>query len=383
MFTSPAGSASLLLLSSLLGTSIAQSLLPFPIPDGVYNTSVSTMELVDHDRLDPYSNITEPRAVMISLFRPVECNADQIVQYATPDTAAAMDEYFSSAGIPEGSLERVELQVCDQGVIKNDCEDELPVIVLSHGLGGIREFHNGLAQWIASRGYHVVTIDHTYDALFVQFPDGRVVHGVIDDASPESMAKAVDTRKKDSKFVLDQMANATVIRELIPGATEGLDVRRSAIVGHSLGGATAANALADDPRMMGAVNMDGSVYGPAKDIDQTRPFLLFASGIHNQTNDSTWSDFLSHLKGWERGLIYHPAEHLSFTDGPMLMKMLGVDTNDLPPGVDFQMGTVDGLRSVELVSAYIVAFLDFVLKGGEEGILAGPASEYPEITFDL
>lgn len=387
MFTFPvSGSASLLLLlSSLLaGPSIAQSDLPLPLPNGAYNATVTTMELVDHARLEPYSNISEPRAVMISYFRPVECEADQLANYSPPATAAYSDEFLSSAGITKGSFDRFKLQVCsDQSTSTDDCEDDFPVVIFSPGLGSLRSWYNGVAQWVASHGYHVVSIDHPYDASFVEFPDGRQVHGAVNSITPETMAKAMKTRQDDSKFVLDQMAEASVIRKLNPGATDGLDVRRSAIFGHSLGGSTAANALLDDPRMMGGINLDGTVYGPGSDTDETRPFMLFGTGAHNETNDSSWSTFWSHLKGWRRGLVYQPAEHLTFTDEPMLLKLLGIGLDDIPSDVDLQIGTVDGLRNMEVLSAYIVAFLDFVLKGGEEGILSGPTNKYSEIAYNL
>lgn len=375
----------LLLLSALLSPSFAQSDLPLPLPNGAYNTTVTAMELVDHARLEPYSNITEPRAVMISYFRPVECEADHLADYSPPATAAHSDEYLSSAGITKGSFARFKLQVCsDQSTRSSDgCEDDLPVVIFSPGLRSLRSWSNGVAQWVASHGYHVVSIDHPYDASFVEFPDGRQVYGTVNSITPETMAKAAKTRQEDSKFVLDQLGEASVIRKLNPGATDGLDVRRSAIFGHSLGGSNAANVLLDDPRMMGGINFDGTVYGPGLDTDETRPFMLFGTGVHNATNDSSWSTFWSHLKGWKRGMVYQPAEHLTFTDEPMLLKLLDIDLDDIPSDVDLQIGTVDGLRNMEILSAYIVAFLDFVLKGGEEGILSGPTSKHPEIAYNL
>jgi pimeloyl-ACP methyl ester carboxylesterase len=383
MFTNPAISSISLLLSSLVSVSFGQSILPFPIPNGAYNTTLTTMELVDHDRLDPYSNITEPRAVMISLFRPVKCDADHLTDYSTPDTAANSDQIVASAGIPAGTFERLRLQVCDQELSQDNCEDDLPVVIFSPGVMSSRTWYNGLVQWVASYGYHVVSIDHPYDASFVEFPDGKEVLFALPGVTPEVMADAVQTRNQDAKFVLDQMAKASVIRELIPGAKRGLDVRRSAIFGHSLGGATATEALVYDPRLKGAVNLDGSVYGTAVDIDEPRPFLLFGTGVHNQTNDSTWPTFLPHLTGWHRGLIYKNAEHLTYSDGPMLMNMLGLNSSDVPPGTSLQMGDVDGLRNMELLTEYIVTFLDFVLKGKGEGVLHGPNKKYPEIAYNL
>ena len=59
--------------------------------------------------------------------------------------------------------------------------------------------------------------------------------------------------------------------------------------------------------------------------------------------------------------------------------MIGVDPT-VPPLSDV-LGTVEGKRAIDVLSAYIVAFLDMVLKGKGEGLLAGPSVEYPDIQF--
>ncbi|WP_446216223.1 alpha/beta hydrolase [Micromonospora sp. IBHARD004] len=59
----------------------------------------------------------------------------------------------------------------------------LPVVVFSHGAHGRRAEAIIVVQELASHGYAVVTVDHTYDAFSV-FPDGRLTVPVIGGGRP-------------------------------------------------------------------------------------------------------------------------------------------------------------------------------------------------------
>lgn len=52
-----------------------------------------------------------------------------------------------------------------------------PVVLFSPGLQAPREFYAGAADDLASRGYVVVTVSHTYESLAVEFPGNRVEYG--------------------------------------------------------------------------------------------------------------------------------------------------------------------------------------------------------------
>src|SRR6185436_1402272 len=56
--------------------------------------------------------------------------------------------------------------------VRREC-GRMPVILYLHGAHDHRAGNTVIVQELASRGYVVVTVDHTGDA-FTQFPDGRV-----------------------------------------------------------------------------------------------------------------------------------------------------------------------------------------------------------------
>ncbi|HKZ28317.1 MAG TPA: hypothetical protein VJ482_01605 [Acidimicrobiia bacterium] len=66
----------------------------------------------------------------------------------------------------------------------SDAEERYPVIVYSHGWTGFRTVNVDQSEALASHGYVVVSIDHTYGSIVTVFPDGRSV-GLDQNALPE------------------------------------------------------------------------------------------------------------------------------------------------------------------------------------------------------
>ncbi|KAK0768530.1 hypothetical protein LTR75_018212, partial [Friedmanniomyces endolithicus] len=72
--------------------------------------------------------------------------------------------------------------------------------------------------------------------------------------------------------------------------------------------------------------------------------------------------------------------HTTFTDIPLLAELIfGLP---LPPFVKAIVGDILGERARDVVSAYIVAFMDMVLKCKPDGLLQRLSADYPEIEFD-
>ncbi len=87
--------------------------------------------------------------------------------------------------------------------------------------------------------------------------------------------------------------------------------------GHSLGGATAAEAMGEDPRIAAGVDLDGTLLGAVVDTGLDRPFLLFGSAQQDSSQgrtDPSWHQFWTHLRGWRQKIVLVNGGHLSFTD---------------------------------------------------------------------
>lgn len=89
----------------------------------------------------------------------------------------------------------------------------------------------------------------------MEFPGGRVEVSRQPN-TPAAITKAAAVRVADTRFVLDELAvlnsgvNPDAAHRPLPAGLAGaLDLARIGMFGHSLGGATAANAMAADPRI--------------------------------------------------------------------------------------------------------------------------------------
>ncbi|MGX7823735.1 alpha/beta hydrolase family protein [Actinokineospora sp. 24-640] len=195
-----------------------------------------------------------------------------------------------------------------------------PVVLYSPGLGDARAWNTALVDDLVSRGYVVVTVDHTYDSSGVQFPDGRVERSVLFHREPtrELHRASLDTRVADLRFVLGQLGHIA--------ARYGMDLRRVAVVGHCAGGSAGLRVMRDDARVGAAVNFDGPLTYSFED-DGTdlfavaregtdRPFLLVGAG----PPPPSWRALMANSAGSHSALTAPNAGHGSFTDAEALLR---------------------------------------------------------------
>ncbi|KAL3444102.1 Alpha/Beta hydrolase protein [Aspergillus insuetus] len=329
----------------------------FREPLGPYDVYRNTIKLVDTSRTDPFSSNQEYRAVLITIFVPTICSTPlEPRPYIPAATARFYTDLFNTYGltIPDGALTSLQLQTCPDppGPDSRTQPSKFPIIIFSPSLGTTRLFYTILAQSLASTGYIVVSIDHPYDTEFLEFPDRTVVTAanITDDRVPLD----VDTRARDMSFVLDQLRLGAM----------GVRVSRTAdvaVLGHSLGGAAAAEAMRQDSRFYAGVNLDGSMYGPlvcqGPGDDDERPFLLFGHENKTHITDPSWAEFINN---WGRGgvveLELEKSEHYTFSDLPSLLDLLGLDGRQVP-AVMGMIGSLSGERALEVVRGVIERFL--------------------------
>ncbi|MFE9452025.1 alpha/beta hydrolase family protein [Streptomyces sp. NPDC006739] len=271
-----------------------------------------------------------------------------------------------------------------------------PVVLYSPGAGDSRDWNVSLVEDLASRGFVVVTIDHTGEAPAEEFPDGHVVgNGPLLAAWSQAFrngttlaffTKLMDARKADTELVLDRLTS-------LPGRlTDGMDLDRIGMFGHSAGGFTAASTMYGDPRIKAGVNMDGTLEYTVKP-DGThlsevarhglnRPFLLMGSSSAAEGSDvrrePSWASFWQHQRGWKADVTLDDSAHVSFTDAEALLPQLA---GRVPAAtLATALGTVDSHRAVAANRALVTSFFDRFLKGCDDHLLDGGASPYP-ITF--
>jgi predicted dienelactone hydrolase len=338
--------------------------LSLPEPTGHLPVGMTPIHLVDEERADPWRP-EERRELMVSLWYPAVPNGEP-TPYTTEAVSAAIIE---GAGLPVAPdvLTAVETHSSDHA---RALPGRRPLVVLSPGAGLSRESLTALAEDLASRGYVVAGVDHTYEARAVEFPDGRVAGCLLCERenSAELGAQVARGRSADLGFVLDELTHGRLWRH-----APAIDGRHIAVVGHSLGGAAAAVAIADDPRVDAGINMDGTFQVDFPEAGMDRPYLMLGGASHEPgASDGTdWPDNFARL-GAGQWLQVPTAHHGSFTDQLLLLDQLGTPL----PG-----GFVGGARGIEITNVYVGAFLDRHLRAMESPLLDGPTDAYPEVEF--
>ena len=138
-----------------------------------------------------------------------------------------------------------------------------------------------------------------------------------------AVQRLIDIRTADSSFVLDQLRQ---LAQLAPNSplVGHLDLNHVGIVGHSIGGATAVQVMAGDPRFKVGVDLDGKLFGAEPDARLDRPFLWIQSGATPTAEYTQGRDRLFNgLRDGGALVTIRGSIHMSFTDGPSYLTALG------------------------------------------------------------
>ncbi|NYI06932.1 alpha/beta hydrolase family protein [Allostreptomyces psammosilenae] len=340
--------------------------LSLPRPTGPYPVGTSTLHLVDHDRLDPWVPESGDRQLMVSMYYPAAVAVGRPSRYMTSDEATALLGGLGLGDVEAGALSGTRTHaLVDAPPLPRP--RALPLVVLSPGFTLSRATLTGLAEDLASRGYVVATVDHAHETYGTTFPGGRVTPCVACEVdAPDLGDRVTEGRSADVSFVLDRLTGPNP-------AWHGswlIDSSRIAMVGHSVGGASAARTMLEDDRVDAGANMDGSFFTDLTGLD--RPFLMLGAPGPGGADDPSWVREWEHLTGWKRWLALTGSGHFSFIDFPLLAAQLGVTDPSVP---------LAGDRSMEITRAYVGAFLDQHLRGRSRPLLDGPSEAFPEVTF--
>ena len=184
-----------------------------------------------------------------------------------------------------------------------------------------------------------------------------------------------------------------------PPGWPALDLTAIGMFGHSLGGATAAKAMAADARIGAGIDLDGSLFllNPSLPLDPrkagaavgrrigSRPFMIMSSHGFGPRDDPSWRGFWPSLRGWRLFLTMRHSQHYTYTDLEEFLSQL-VAAGTIPGRlatrlVNPAIGTVNPARAVAAERAYISAFFDLHLRGRASKLLGHPSPDFPDIQF--
>ncbi|EDU47265.1 dienelactone hydrolase [Pyrenophora tritici-repentis] len=368
------------LLTLLFGSLTAGYVAPYP--PGKYNVTLTTGTLTDYTRDDPFIATPTPRKLMVTVFQPATCESTVLVPYMPNKTAEYqgpfIQKYYNISDDLSPLFLEARLPVCPADPKGCSPVDDGPVLLFSPGYTGPRLFYNVVAAAIASEGFTVITIDHPGDANIVTYPDGHAVYN--NRTSTPDIADWIlpylSARVADASFVIDQLSNKTAIAELLPQrGPQAFATDRVAMLGHSLGGATAVAAASQDPRIRAAIDWDGSFFGSTPPSGLSKPVLYVSEA---NATDATWVSLWPQLNGPKLWVEIADTTHQSFIDAPSLLRAAGLTTPAFPD----VLGTIDPAQLIQILVAYTKDWMN----GAFAGKIGGPLLEglepdrFPEVS---
>ncbi|MFG1684307.1 alpha/beta hydrolase family protein [Nonomuraea sp. NPDC049269] len=356
-----------------LPASASRTVTPFlPAPTGSQPVGTTSLYMKDTSRPDPWVPTVKYRELMVSLWYPAKSPGHKRAQYMTAKESELLLKDGKITTIPSDTLSKTRTNAFTDARPAGRGHS-LPLVVLSPGHSKPRSELTGLAEELASRGYVVAAIDHTYENVATTFPDGRVTTCVTCEITKDKdwWAKLEKSRAADVSFVLDQLTGAHPKWK----AAGLIDTSKIAMAGQSVGGASAVAAMLADSRLRAGIDMDGTVESTLPASGLSRPFLFLGKPATytpgKSTEAASWERVWTGLTGWKRWLLMTGAVHLSFTDLGVLVDQVGIDI-----GSD-----IAGARAMNITRRYVTAFFDQHLRGKPQPLLNKPSASYPEITF--
>ncbi len=255
-----------------------------------------------------------------------------------------------------------------------------PLVVYSHGSGGLRFIHSDYTETLATHGYVVVAPDHIGNTAVEQFLQ-----------SEDDRETVAFNRVADITWVLDTVLSGDRGLEPIQAI---VDPERIAVTGHSFGGFTAYGIAAGFENPIGAVPADDRVKAiiplapavgargePTLLDDATLARVDVPALVIAGSDDATTPVEPNVNRAWELTnsephyrLELLAADHQSFTDVCDYLTAFdnGQEVSDAVRGIIetfAEAGCAEGQMPIERVQAltntFAVRFLDSVFRDGE------------------
>jgi predicted dienelactone hydrolase len=338
----------LLLFSSV---SVAQLL---PPPTGKYPVGVRRTVLSDAQRKETAGPRAgrEARRLAIVVWYPAASNRGaKKAPYMPEPVAAAMAKQLA---LPPDVIISVDAHAQADAPLASG---SFPLLLLDHGLGMVPELYTATATELASHGYVVAAVNHTFTSAATLLSEGvesyappwprnveRVVQG-------RAMGEYVATWVADDRFVLEQLEK---LRRKFGWKRGAVDATRVVAIGHSYGGTTAGVLAASAGIIAGAVNLDGSIYPGMPSVQTTRPLLVMVT----PNSLSVRSEY--HSVGENFGGVIAGSTHMTYSDAPLLQA----------PAADASARALVVLRNAALRTA-VVEFVNHVVRGTPAPLLNG------------
>ena len=336
-----------------------------PLPSGEFSIGTESFVLTDSSREEMYADVGN-RKIKIQFWYPAESTDGYDLVPWLEDGRVVAQALAKDMSLPPFILNHTALIMSNsykEAPVSN-AFDEYPIVVISHGWRGFRNLHTDLAEELASLGYVVVGIDHTYGSVATVFSDEEIAY-----LNPEALPdrethsdfleyanQLVNTYAGDIVLTLDELKkmNTGDVSSRFEGK---LDLTNIGLLGHSTGGGADVAVAINDIRIKALIGMDAwvePIYETEIQKGLDMPALFLRSGswetgynninLLNLIDKSSGSSVLYQIEG-----TTHSDFSMAYMYSP-LTKYLGIT------------GKLSGDELVSIFKDMFVTFFDKNLK---------------------
>lgn len=259
----------ILLLGLMTNSAIARKSLPLT---GPYSVGTKSYSITDTNRPEILTkNTKDYRRIAIQAFFPSKTSEQSKTQLNSPYG------------------KKIKYNHCIDHPIKPSITNQkYPIVILSPGFGGSYLMNMTLAEELASHGYYVINVGHTFFNSTPTFSDGKKIKlmsmdtlkmesdNFLDESFKTRLNIYIKIQKNDILSILNKLSN-TLDKEHL----NSINLNNIACIGYSGGGATSAEICVTDKRIKAGININGILYGDAWNDTITQPFLYINSDYSN------------------------------------------------------------------------------------------------------
>ncbi len=314
---------------------------------GDYVVGTECFTVIDESREETLGEGIGPRKISVRMYYPVSkediVGKEKAHIFSDQKAKQLKKTYF----VPKVSEEMNTADYYDNAPY---AEGKFPLILFSHGLNAYIEANTYLCCDLASRGYIIASVGHTYEAIDTDFDDGSFAiydKKLNKKLYTKNVFKVIKEQNKiiRSKGTPEQLyqmfrefqdENCPYIRDRVKEwakdmmfAYDNLKIRYATWIdfeagvgasGHSLGGACAYYLSQHYEEITCGINIDGGVFGNYDGLTMKRPFLQMCCELNYNVATRPLLD----TKAPVYYAIFKNMQHIGFTDAKFYVPIKAV-----------------------------------------------------------
>ena len=235
-------------------------------PNGPHGIGTQVFFWTDETRSEQYTtDPTDLRNLLVQIWYPAQIkdSYQKTTHMVFPNRT--LDSMANSLNAPTSLIKHGARLMSSAVMGAHPVEGEtFPLILFSHGDGGIATQNLSQVETLVSHGYIVIAPNHTYNSSITFDRDGTpTTYASNITWSEQTMSnkkyyanRLIRYRYEDMAFVLTEISKEELGETTNP-YHKMIDFDRIGIMGHSMGAGTSYHALINDQRIKSAVALDG------------------------------------------------------------------------------------------------------------------------------